>query len=381
MAFVRRHTCSVRSQNESAAGKSRRIDTTATLSHLGFFKLSLRQPICYIASMTNKKSFTCKLNDIEQEILTGILQSGNYLPTDIPHTSIAAKTPDCNINLYKSGKALIQGKGAAEFVEFVMEPIVLQSVALGYEEMVNPEMSEPHMGVDESGKGDFFGPMVIAAAYIDKDLLEKMRELDVKDSKNITSDKKALFIGSELRKLLGRRFALVSIGPAAYNRLYSKMRSVNRILAWGHARAIENLLDNVPDCPKAISDQFGDKKTVERALMQKGRGIELVQRHKAESDMAVAAASIIAREGFLLALKKMEKQYGMEFKKGASAAVCDVAAALVRNKSPETLLQTAKCHFKTTDKVLAQVGMTRDILPAEGQIKSKPFTYKKKKSA
>jgi len=331
-------------------------------------------------TMTTKKSFTYKLNDIEQEILTGILQAGNYRPTEVPHTSISAKTPDCNINLYKSGKLLIQGKGASEFVEFILEPLVVQSVSLGYEEMVNPEMSEPHMGVDESGKGDFFGPMVIAAAYIDKNLLEKMRELDVKDSKNLSSDKKALFIGSELRKLLGRRFSLVSIGPSAYNRLYSKMRSVNRILAWGHARAIENLLEGVPDCPKAISDQFGDKKTVERALMEKGRGIKLVQRHKAESDMAVAAASIIAREGFLLALKKMKKQYGMEFKKGASTAVCEAAAALVRNKSPEILLQTAKCHFKTTDKVLDMVGMKRDILPAEGQIKSKPYTYKKKKT-
>ena len=329
--------------------------------------------------MTAKKSFSYKLNDIEQEILTGILKSGNYRPTEVPYTSISVKTPDCNINLYNSGKLLVQGKGAAEFVEFVMEPLVLQSVTMGYEDMLNPEQSQPHMGVDESGKGDFFGPMVIAAAYIDETLIEEMRKLDVKDSKNITSDKKAIFIGGELRKLLGRRFSLVSIGPAAYNRLYSKMHSVNRILAWGHARAIENLLDNVPDCPKAISDQFGDKKTVERALMQKGRGIELIQRHKAESDMAVAAASIIAREGFLRALQKMEKQYDMEFKKGASAAVCDAAAALVRNKSPETLLQTAKCHFKTTDKVLAKVGLTRENLPAEGQVKSKPYTYRKKK--
>jgi len=310
-----------------------------------------------------------------------LLEGGNYLPTEVPHTSIAVKIPNCNINLYKSGKLLVQGKGAAEFVEFVLEPIVLQSVGLGYEETLNPELAEPHMGVDESGKGDFFGPLVIAAAYIDKDLLEEMRKLDVKDSKNITSDKKALHIGSELRKLLGRRFSVVSIGPASYNRLYSKMRSVNRMLAWGHARAIENLLENVPSCPKAISDQFGDKKTVERALLQKGRGIELVQRHKAESDMAVAAASIIARETFLRALDKMGKEYGMEFKKGASAAVCDAAAALIRNHSPEDLEKTAKCHFKTTDKVLAKVGLTRNDLPPNCRAVSKPYTYRPKKKS
>ena len=328
--------------------------------------------------MTPKNSYTFKLDSLQQEMLKEILRGGNYLPTEVPYTTISAKTDNCNINLYTSGKLLVQGKGATEFVEFILEPLVLQSVGIGYEDTLNPELAEPHMGVDESGKGDFFGPLVISAAYIDKPLLEKMRELDVKDSKNITSDKKALYIGSELRKLLGKRFSLVSIGPAAYNRLYSKMRSVNRILAWGHARAIENLLEAVPDCPKAISDQFGDKKTVERALMQKGRGIELVQRHKAESDMAVAAASIIAREAFLRALLKMQKEYGMEFKKGASAAVCDAAAALVRNHSPETLLKTAKCHFKTTDKVLAKVKLTRNDLPEEARVVSKPYTYRRK---
>jgi ribonuclease HIII len=327
--------------------------------------------------MPAKNSFTYKLTDEQQSTLKHILRTGNYRPTEVPYTTIAAKTEDCNINLYTSGKLLVQGKGAEEFVQFILEPLVLLSASVGYEDVLNPELASAHMGVDESGKGDFFGPMVIAAAYIDETLIDAMRELDVKDSKNITSDKKAMFLGGELRKLLGRRFALVSIGPAAYNRLYSKMRSVNRILAWGHARAIENLLDIVPDCPRAISDQFGNKETVERALMKKGRGIELIQRHKAESDPAVAAASILAREAFLRALIEMGKTYDTEFKKGASAAVRESAVQLVRARSPEVLVQTAKCHFKTTDAVLAELGLTRDVLPEEGQVKSKPYTYRK----
>ena len=328
--------------------------------------------------MPAKKSFTYKLTDDQQTVLVEILRTGNYRPTEVPYTRISAKTEDCNINLYNSGKLLVQGKGAEEFVQFILEPLVLLSASVGYEDVLNPELAEPHMGVDESGKGDYFGPMVIAAAYIDETLIEPMRDLDVKDSKNISSDKKAMFIGGELRKLLGHRFALVTIGPAAYNRLYSKMHSVNRILAWGHARAIEDLLAKVPTCPKAISDQFGSKESVERALMQKGRGIELIQRHKAESDPAVAAASILAREAFLRALQNMEKTYGTEIKKGASAAVRQVAVALARAKSPNVLLQTVKCHFKTTDDVLAELGITRKDLPPEGQVKSKPYTYKKK---
>ncbi len=331
--------------------------------------------------MPAKNSFTYKLDADQQSTLTEILRCGNYRPTEVPYTSIAAKGEDCIINLYTSGKLLIQGKGAQEFVQFVLEPLVLLSVSVGYEDMLNPEMASAHMGVDESGKGDFFGPMVISAAYIDETLIDAMREMGVKDSKNISSDKKAMFLGGELRKLLGRRFAVVTIGPSAYNRLYSKMRSVNRILAWGHARAIENLLEAVPKCPKAISDQFGNKETVKRALMQKGRGIELIQRHKAESDPAVAAASIIAREAFLRSLIKMGKDHGTEFKKGASAAVREVAVNLVRAKSPEILLQTAKCHFKTTDGVLGALGLKRDALPPEGQVASKPYTYRSKKKS
>ncbi len=327
--------------------------------------------------MPAKNSFTFKLTDEQQAVLGEILRAGNYRPTEVPYTSIAAKTDDCNINLYTSGKLLVQGKGAEEFVQFVLEPLVLLSASVGYEDVLNPELASAHMGVDESGKGDFFGPMVISAAYIDETLIDAMRELDVKDSKNITSDKKAMFMGGELRKLLGNRFSLVAIGPAAYNRLYSKMRSVNRILAWGHARAIENLLEVVPSCPKAISDQFGNKESVERALMQKGQGIELVQRHKAESDMAVAAASILARDAFLRALIKMGKTYDIEFKKGASAAVKETAMQLAKARGPEVLLETAKCHFKTTDDVLSKLGLTREDLPPEGRVTSKPYSRKK----
>jgi len=237
---------------------------------------------------------------------------------------------------------------------------------------MDPEQVKPHMGIDESGKGDFFGPLVVVAAYTDETLIETMREMGVKDSKNITSDNKALAMGRELRQLLGKRWALVKIGPEAYNRLYVRMRNVNSMLAWAHARAIENLLESTPSCPRAISDQFGSKEQVERALMQKGRTIELVQRHRAESDLAVAAASVIAREVFLRSLKDMEKTYGVAFPKGASAAVREAAVALVAKHEPAILLKTVKCHFKTTDQVLEAAGKDRSVLGPEGQAVSKP---------
>lgn len=333
---------------------------------------------------TRRTSFSFKLTKPQQESLLVILHSGNYRPIPVEHTILAVETPDCRVHLYKSGTCLVQGQGAEEFVTFTLEPLVLQQASVGYEDVLNPEGIQPHMGVDESGKGDFFGPIVIAAAYVDPDLAEPMRKLDVKDSKRITSDDKACQIGRDLRKMLGRRYTVIRIGPEAYNRLYAKMRSVNAILAWAHARAIENLLEAIPDCPRAISDQFGNAAQVTRALMKKGRKIELVQRHKAESDLAVAAASIIAREGFLQALAELKARYGgRTFPKGASPAVKAAAIDLVREKGPAVLLQTAKCHFKTADEVLAAAGSNRAALGPEGAAVSKPFNprFIRKKSA
>jgi ribonuclease HIII len=235
---------------------------------------------------------------------------------------------------------------------------------VGYEDAQDPEAIQPHMGIDESGKGDFFGPLVIASAYVDEALVTKLRELGVRDSKKISSDNVILNMARDIRNVLGDRCALVTIGPRSYNRMYTKIRNVNKMLAWGHARAIENLLDKVPDCPRALSDKFGPTHQIERALMDNGKKIKLDQRTKAESDPAVAAASILARAGFVYALRKMGKEYGIEVPKGASEKVRREAEKLVADKGPGILLDTAKCHFQTTDKVLAEVGYTRKDLPA-----------------
>ncbi len=320
-----------------------------------------------------KTSFTFPLAEAQQILLGETLRAGNYRPIQVPYSQFAAETDDCKIILYQSGKCLVQGRGAQDFVTFVLEPQVLRQVGVGYEEMLNPEAYTAHLGIDESGKGDFFGPLVVAGAYTDKELARQMLALGVKDSKNISSDKKALDLARDIRKMLGRRFSLVVIGPQAYNRLYAKMRSVNTLLAWGHARAIENLLEHVPDCPRAISDQFGSKEQVQRALMARGKKIALVQRHKAEADVAVAAASILARAAFLEALTAFGKQYGAVFPKGASAQVLAAAEELVKKHGAAVLLQTAKCHFRTADIVLAKCGSKRSELGADGMAKSKVY--------
>ncbi len=322
-----------------------------------------------------QNSYTFELSRPQQAALIELLKSGNYVPRQVEHAIIAAAQDHCTIALYKSGKCLVQGRDAEDFVTFVLEPMVLGEAKLGYDEVHIPETLKPHMGIDESGKGDFFGPLVISAAYADKPLVEAMKEMGVKDSKKISSDNKALEMARDLKKLLNGRFSMVVIGPRAYNRLYSKMRNVNRILAWGHARAIENLLEKVPDCPAAVSDQFGSKDTVKRALMHNGRRLELVERVRAESDPAVAAASVLARAEFLSNIRMMTQKYGLAIKKGASEAVKDTAVELVRKNNPAILLDAAKCHFKTTDEVLAKLGVPRSVLGPEGAAISRPKTF------
>lgn len=309
--------------------------------------------------MENKTSYTIKLTPQQMDETARILREGNYRRRTVEHAVAAAAGEDCQIVLYKSGKCLVQGKGAADWITFTLEPQVLHEARLGYEDVLNPEANAPHMGVDESGKGDFFGPLVIAAAYVDEAIAKDLKAINVRDSKTVTTDKAMQDLARKIRTRLGDRFAVVAIGPAAYNRLYDKMGSVNRILAWGHAKAIENLLEKVPHCPRALSDQFGPEQQIQRALQQKGRKIKLEQRHKAESDIAVAAASILARSAFLSAMDKLGRAHGVPLPKGASDKVRAAAAELVGKKGGAVLLETAKCHFKTTDDVLGPLGKTR----------------------
>jgi ribonuclease HIII len=209
--------------------------------------------------------------------------------------------------------------------------------------------AEPgHIGTDESGKGDYFGPLVIAGFYCPPDQEAVLRELGVRDSKLI-SDNRCREIAEMLER--GYPHAIVAVGPERYNELYENFRNLNKLLAWGHARAIENILERL-DCRRAVTDRFGDERYVRNALLARGKTIDLVQKVRAESDPAVAAASILARAEFLKTLYLMGRDWGLEFPKGASLAVEAAAAEFVRRHGRESLAKVAKIHFKTTGKAL-----------------------------
>ncbi len=280
------------------------------------------------------------------------MKGRNWDTREVPYARFAFESPKCNVVFYESGKLVVQGKGTAEFVEFLLEPEILKQAKVGYEAILNPELMLPRIGVDESGKGDFFGPLCIAGVYVNESVIKSWAELGVRDSKNISSDKRISELAEKIRKTAGCVVNVVAIGNEAYNRLYSKMKSVNAMLAWGHARVIENLMgmryQMKPLPVKAISDQFAASKTViEKALMSEGRTIELVQRHKAEEDIAVAAASILARDEFVKGLAKLEHQFAIKLPKGASAAVDAAAKQLVEERGAQSLGAVSKLHFRT----------------------------------
>jgi len=295
---------------------------------------------------------TCKLTDEQASALDAALRARNWKPHAVPYARYAFESDKANVVFYESGKLVVQGKGTQEFVEFLLEPEILKQAKLGYETILNPDLLLPRIGVDESGKGDFFGPLCIAGVYVNESVIKSWADLGVRDSKNISSDKKISEIAEKIRKTPGCVTTVVQIGNEAYNRLYTKMKSVNAMLAWGHARVIENLLGQRhrmnPAPVKAISDQFAASESViEKALMAQGRELRLVQRHKAEEDIAVAAASILARDEFVKGLAKLEKQFEVKLPKGASSAVDAAAKKFVEERGAGELAKISKLHFRT----------------------------------
>lgn len=302
--------------------------------------------------MTPLTSYTTKLSNDQAETLKRILETRNYQFRSVPYARFAAEKEKTNVVFYESGKLVVQGKGTQDFVEFVLEPEVLKQAKLGYETVLNPEMLLPRLGIDESGKGDFFGPLCVAGVYMNESMINPWKQAGVRDSKNVGSDKRIQDLAEIIRKTPGCVTTVVPIGNEAYNRLFLKMKSVNAMLAWGHARVIENLMalqyQMKPPPVRAISDQFAATgETVKKALMSLGRSIDLIQRHRAEEDMAVAAASILARNEFVMRLGKMEKQYEMVLPKGASTFVDQAAKEFIAKQGLENLPKVAKMHFRT----------------------------------
>ena len=297
-------------------------------------------------------SYTQPLTSDQADKLRTLLQELGFEFARKEYTLFFGQKNKLSVAVYEKGpKVLVQGKGVEEFVQFELEPKILGEAKLGYEEVHSPEMFEPHFGIDESGKGDFFGPLVISGAYVDRGIARKLIDVGVQDSKRINSDARIRALAQTIRKSAGGLIDTVLIGPEKYNELYGKFGNLNSLLGWGHARVIENLLAKKPDCSRALSDQFADARVIEQSLLRHGRKIEIEQRTKAESDVAVAAASILAREAFIDWLERRGKALGLRLERGVSASVKETAKKLVEMGGPQTLREVAKVHFRTAHEI------------------------------
>lgn len=208
------------------------------------------------------------------------------------------------------------------------------------------------VGSDESGKGDYFGPLVVAAVAVTAENWRVLETLGVQDSKNIT-DQRAAALSHDLRAF---PHEVIVVMPKRYNELWASFGNVNRLLAWAHARAIENVLEAAPEATTAVADQFGDEKLIREALFSRGKQVRLVQMPRAESDPAVAAASILARAEFVHRLDQLSHDAGLRLPKGASSVVEAAARALVTKQGRQALSTYAKEHFKTTQRVVMPGG-------------------------
>lgn len=282
--------------------------------------------------------------DLVEPLRQGLLEQGFVLSTP-PHTYFQGKKKGVNVTLYQSLKLTVQGKEKDAFIEFFLEPQILKAFP-----HTHPVIdTHPHIGVDESGKGDFFGPLCVAGVFATSDEIQELRSLGVQDSKKM-KDKTI----ADLAKKISKRCAhkLVCIYPPKYNELYTQFGNLNLLLGWGHATVIEQLVTETL-CDDVVIDQFAAEHVVERALQRKKLRANLTQRPRAEEDLVVAAASILARAAFVYGLQKIGNEVGIELPKGASAKVLSTGRKLVSLKGPEVLNLTAKTHFKTYREILS----------------------------
>ncbi len=283
--------------------------------------------------------------ELAEKLRNGLEKQGFVLSAP-PHTLFQGKKKGLSCTLYTSGKLVVQGKEIKEFIEFYLEPEVLGSFGYGYSGL-EQDLS-PHIGVDESGKGDFFGPLCIAGVFAEQQGILELEKLGVKDSKRLKDDQ-IVKIAEKIRKKYP--FHLVLIGPKRYNELYEKFGNLNLLLGWGHATVIENLLEKT-GCDKVVIDKFAAEHVVETALRRKGKNVHLIQRTQGERDLVVAAASILARASFVEGLSLLEKEVSQKLPKGASSLTIESGKKLVARHGSQILQHVGKLHFKTAQLLL-----------------------------
>lgn len=297
-----------------------------------------------------KTIYTIKLTNEQMDRLKLFCEKQLWEPYKVDYACFAFKGNGVNIVGYESGKAVIQGKRTEEFITFVLEPKITKEIKFGYEEVLNPQYYELHAGLDESGKGDLFGPLVSACVIADRDMVDAWVKAGLQDSKRITSDAAIFKLDKIIRNTKGVVVKTTFANMEKYNALYHKFGgNMNKLLAWMHATSLKSAL-TVRRVPWAMLDQFSKQPLVQAYF--KDDEIDLRMETKAERDPVVAAASVVARAEFVRQLQKLSELAGETLGKGASAQVKAQGKIIVEKFGKDALQHYAKLHFRTAFEIL-----------------------------
>jgi ribonuclease HIII len=294
--------------------------------------------------------YTIDLSEEQMAQLEIWCSNRNWCATPVQHARFSFKGDQIHVVGYRTGKLVIQGKKTESFVTDVLEPEITKKAQLNYEAVLHPEWFEPHAGLDESGKGDVFGPIVSACVIADKRMVEHWLSIGVRDSKRITSDTATLKFAKAIRETPQVVIKTTFMSMQKYNSLYLKLGSnMNTLLAWMHAQSLQKALDQ-RFVSWGLLDQFSKQPLVQKQI--KVANFQLNMRPRAEEDPVVAAASIIARSVYLEQMHKLSEQAGFSLQKGASTLVQNQLNQLITKLGPQSLFDFAKMHFRTVQQAL-----------------------------
>jgi len=306
-------------------------------------------------------TYTLKLDDAQMERLRSILHGRGWEAFDVAYARYAFRGRDCNVTAYESGKLVVAGKGTEEFVTMTLEPEITMAPKLGYDEVLHPDWFELHAGLDESGKGDFFGPVVAATVVADKPAVEGWIKAGVKDSKRL-ADSEIVRLDKLIRHTAGAAAATYQCGMPKYNLIMLRPHAnLNRLLAWQHATALSQALGR-RRAPRGLLDQFSKQPLVQRELAKMGiKDFKLEMRTKAEEDPVVAAASVVARAEYVRQMHALSRKFGGPLQKGAGALVKEQAAQIIERFGALSLGDFAKLHFRTAYEVVSAAGKLAEL--------------------
>ncbi len=306
-------------------------------------------------------TYTLKLDDAQMEKLRGILSGRGWEAFDVAYARYAFRGRDCNVTAYESGKLVVAGKGTEEFVTMTLEPDITMAPKLGYDEVHHPDWFELHAGLDESGKGDLFGPVVAATVIADRTAIEGWIKAGVKDSKKI-AESQIFALDKLIRGTHGVAVATCLCGMPKYNLIMSRpYANLNKLLAWQHATALSQAL-KVKRAPRGLLDQFTKQPLVQRELKKMGvTDFDLQMRTKAEEDPVVAAASVVARAEYVRQIQALSRQFGGPLQKGAGPLVKIQAHQIIEKFGARALGNFAKLHFRTAYEVVAAAGKLDEL--------------------